>query len=85
MKIEVFEDKALVAVKSTANLWIRLYDAFEEHGIQVVLSNPSKNRLIAEARVKTDNYNEPYRGENCVLSMRKLKDLERISLVGLLA
>jgi transposase len=54
MKIEAFRDRVLVAVESTANLWIRLYDSLEEHGIQVVLSNPSKTRLIAEARVKTD-------------------------------
>jgi len=45
MKIEVFKDEALVAVESTANLGIRLYDSLEEHGIQVVLSNPSKTRL----------------------------------------
>jgi len=54
MKIEAFGDRVLVAVESTANLWIRLYDSLEDHGVQVVLSNPSKTRLIAEARVKTD-------------------------------
>lgn len=54
MKIEAFKERVLVAVESTANLWIRLYDSLEDHGVQVVLSNPSKTRLIAEARVKTD-------------------------------
>jgi transposase len=54
MKIEAFGDRVLVAVESTANLWIRLYDSLEDRGIQVALSNPSKTRLIAEARVKTD-------------------------------
>ena len=54
MRIEAFRDSVLVAVESTANLWIRLYDSLEDHGIRVVLSNPSKTRLIAEARVKTD-------------------------------
>lgn len=57
MKIEAFKGEALVAVESTANLWIRLYDSLEESGIEVVLSNPSKTRLIAEARVKTDKVN----------------------------
>jgi transposase len=57
MKIEAFKDRILVAVGSTANLWIRLYDALEERGMRVVLSNPSKTRLIAEARVKTDKVN----------------------------
>jgi transposase len=54
MKIEAFKERVLVAVESTANLWTRLYDPLEDHGVQVVLSNPSKTRLIAEARVKTD-------------------------------
>jgi transposase len=54
MKLEAFKERVLVAVESTANLWIRLYDSLEDHGVQVVLSNPSKTRLIAEARVKTD-------------------------------
>jgi transposase len=54
MKLEQFRDDVLVAVESTANLWFRLYDALEEGGVRVVLSNPSKTRLIAEARVKTD-------------------------------
>ena len=39
MRIEGFRDGVLVAVESTANLWIRLYDSLEEHGIRVVLSN----------------------------------------------
>jgi len=57
MNLEAFKDRMLVAVESTANLWIRLYDSLEEHGIHVVLSNPSKTRLIAEAKVKTDKVN----------------------------
>jgi len=44
-------------VESTANLWVGLYDFLEGHGVRVVLSNPSKTRLIAEARVKTDKVN----------------------------
>jgi len=54
MKIEAFMDEALVAVESTGNFWVRLYDFLEEHGVKVVLS---KTRLIAEARVKTDKVN----------------------------
>lgn len=42
MKLEAFRDSVLVAVESTANLWVRLYDALEERGMRVVLSNPSK-------------------------------------------
>jgi len=54
MKIEAFGGKSLVAVESTANLWVCVYDALDERGIKVVLSNPYKTRLIAESRVKTD-------------------------------
>jgi transposase len=54
VRLEAFRTKVLVAVESTANLWIRIYDCLEDHGISVVLSNPSKTRLIAEAKVKTD-------------------------------
>lgn len=54
VNLEAFRAKVLVAVESTANLWIRIYDCLEDRGISVVLSNPSKTRLIAEARVKSD-------------------------------
>lgn len=54
LKLKAFRQKVLVAVESTANLWIRLYDSLEDRGINVVLSNPSRTRLIAEAKVKTD-------------------------------
>jgi transposase len=54
MRLDAFTDRMVVAVESTANLWIPLYDYLEERGIRVVLSNPYKTRLIAEARIKTD-------------------------------
>ncbi|MCX6656480.1 MAG: transposase [Candidatus Bathyarchaeota archaeon] len=41
-------------VESTGNLWIQIHDRLETHGFDVALSNPSKTRLIAEAKVKTD-------------------------------
>jgi transposase len=41
-------------VESTGNLWIPIHDRLEERGVDVALSNPSKTRLIAEAKVKTD-------------------------------
>jgi transposase len=53
--IEAFrKGGVVVALESTANLWIPLYDSLEENGVRVVLSNPSKTRLIAEARIKND-------------------------------
>ena len=59
-KLTTFRDDVKAVVESTGNLWIQIHDRLEEHGFDVVLSNPGKTRLIAEAKVKTDNHNEPY-------------------------
>ena len=54
MKLTTFRDEVKAVVESTGNLWIQVHDRLEEHGFNVVLSNPYKTRLIAEAKVKTD-------------------------------
>ena len=41
-------------VEPSANYWIKVYDRLEDEGVQVKLSNPSRTKAIAEARVKTD-------------------------------
>ncbi len=53
-KLTTFHDEVKAVVESTGNLWIPIHDRLEEHGFDVALSNPSKTRLIAEAKVKTD-------------------------------
>ncbi|MCX6656732.1 MAG: IS110 family transposase [Candidatus Bathyarchaeota archaeon] len=53
-KLTTFRDEVKAVVESTGNLWIQIHDRLEEHGFDVALSNPSKTRLIAEAKVKTD-------------------------------
>ena len=53
-KLTIFHDEVRAVVESTGNLWIQIHDRLEEHGFDVALSNPSKTRLIAEAKVKTD-------------------------------
>jgi transposase len=53
-KLSTFHDEVKAVVESTGNLWIQIHDRLEEHGFDVALSNPSKTRLIAEAKVKTD-------------------------------
>jgi transposase len=40
--------------ESTANMWLKTYEAFEKFGIDVKLANPMKTKAIAEARIKTD-------------------------------
>jgi transposase len=53
-KLASFNDDLRAVVESTGNLWIQIHDRLETHGFDVALSNPSKTRLIAEAKVKTD-------------------------------
>ena len=43
-----------VAIESTGNLWIQIYDHLEDEHIHVTLTNPKKPRMIAEAKIKTD-------------------------------
>jgi len=54
LKLTTFHDDVKAVVESTGNLWIQIHDRLEEHGFNVVLSNPYKTRLIAEAKIKTD-------------------------------
>jgi len=54
LKLTTFRDEVKAVVESTGNLWIQVHDRLEEHGFNVVLSNPYKTRLIAEAKIKTD-------------------------------
>jgi len=69
-KLQVFGD-VRVAMESSGNYWVRLYEALEGKGISVVLSNPLKTRAIAEAKIKTDR-----------LDASTLADLLRADLVA---
>ena len=62
--------KCEAVVESTANMWIRIHDTLEDHGINTVLANPYKTRIIAEAKIKSDK-----------LDARILADLLRSDLV----
>jgi transposase len=57
-------------VESTGNMWIRLHDTLEEHGINVTLANTLKTKIIAQAKIKSDK-----------LDARILADLLRADLV----
>ena len=35
-------------------MWIRIHDTLEDNGINTVLANPYKTRIIAEAKIKSD-------------------------------
>ena len=62
--------KCEAVVESTANMWIRIHDTLEDNGINTVLANPYKTRIIAEAKIKSDK-----------LDARILADLLRSGLV----
>lgn len=68
--LQAFKD-VKVAVESSGNFWVKLYEALEERGIRVVLSNPTKTRAIAEAKIRTDK-----------LDAATLADLLRAGLVA---
>ena len=59
--------KCEAVVESTANMWIRIHDTLEDNGINTVLTNPYKTRIIAEVKIKSDK-----------LDARILADLLRI-------
>jgi transposase len=42
-------------LESTGNIWLKTYEILEVYGIKVKLANLSKNRTIANARIKTDH------------------------------
>jgi len=58
-------------IESTGNLWLRIYEALETHGVEVKPANPYKTKAIASARIKTDK-----------LSARVLAHLLRADLVA---
>jgi transposase len=60
-----------VAIESTGNLWIPIYNHLEDEHIHTILTNPKKTRLIAEAKIKTDR-----------LDARILADLLRANLLS---
>jgi transposase len=51
-------------------MWMRIHDTLEENGIDTVLANPYKTKIIAEAKIKSDK-----------LDARILSDLLRTDLI----
>jgi transposase len=57
-------------LESTGNMWIRLHDTLEDNGIDTVLANTLKTKIIAQAKIKSDK-----------VDARILADLLRADLV----
>jgi len=72
-RLERYRDMYTIkgAIESTGNLWINMYEALEQNGIDISLANPLKTRAIAEARIKYDK-----------LDAAILADLARADLIS---
>src|SRR6476661_5353851 len=41
-------------LESSGNMWMKIHDTLEDNGIDTVLANPYKTKIIAEAKIKSD-------------------------------
>ncbi|HYA82412.1 MAG TPA: transposase [Candidatus Bathyarchaeia archaeon] len=48
VKTASYYGKCTAVLESTANMWIRIHDTLEENGIDTILANPYKIKIIAE-------------------------------------
>lgn len=66
----IFTTTTQAVLESTGNMWMRIHDILEENGIDTILANPYKTKIIAEAKIKSDK-----------LDARILSDLLRADLI----
>ena len=62
--------KCNAVLESTGNMWMRIHDMLEANGIDTILANPYKTKIIASAKIKSDK-----------LDARILSDLLRTGLI----
>ncbi|HSA76359.1 MAG TPA: IS110 family transposase [Nitrosarchaeum sp.] len=62
--------KCNAVLESTGNMWMRIHDTLEDYGIDTILANPYRTKIIAQAKIKSDK-----------LDARILSDLLRTGLV----
>jgi transposase len=62
--------KCNAVLESTGNMWMRIHDTLEDNGIDTILANTFKTKVIAQAKIKSDK-----------LDARILSDLLRTGLV----
>ena len=58
-------------LESTGNMWMRIHDTLEDNGIDTILANTFKTKIIAQAKIKSDK-----------LDARILSDLLRTGLIS---
>src|SRR6476646_1225925 len=49
-----YKEDAIAVCESTGNYWIRLHDTLEDNGINTLLANSLKTKIIAQAKLKDD-------------------------------
>ena len=64
--------KCNAVLESTGNMWMRIHDTLEDNGIDTILANTYKTKIIAQAKIKSDK-----------LDARILSDLLRTGLIGI--
>jgi transposase len=62
--------KCNAVLESTGNMWMRIHDTLKDNGIDTILANTYKTKIIAQAKIKSDK-----------LDARILSDLLRAGLV----
>ena len=62
--------KCNAVLESTGNMWMRIHDTLEDNGIDTILANTYKTKIIAQAKIKSDK-----------LDARILSDLLRTGLI----
>ena len=63
--------KCNAVLESTGNMWMRIHDTLEDNGIDTILANTFKTKIIAQAKIKSDK-----------LDARILSDLLRTGLIS---
>ena len=63
--------KCNAVLESTGNMWMRIHDTLEDNGIDTILANTYKTKIIAQAKIKSDK-----------LDARILSDLLRTGLIS---
>ena len=46
--------KCNAVLESTGNMWMRIHDILEDNGIDTILANTYKTKIIAQAKIKSD-------------------------------
>ena len=63
--------KCNAVLESTGNMWMRIHDTLEDNGIDTILANTYKTKIIAQAKIKSDK-----------LDARILSNLLRTGLIS---